>query len=200
MPAAAGDGLLGEPVAPGGGGGGGSGGGEDAGRPAAACEGSFLPAWVSGVPRERLRDFQHHKRVGNYLIGSRKLGEGSFAKVREGLHVLTGEKVRSPGLESVEGWGASLRVPGLCGRGAAGTVRVSFPSPRWGSGRQVLPPKPARVTFFGSPAGRRLARLGAGTGDAAPLAGRGSRSVAGDGTWVGVGVGPLAGEPDFGTA
>ncbi|NXV08521.1 HUNK kinase, partial [Cettia cetti] len=36
--------------------------------------------------------FQHTKRVGNYLIG-RKLGEGSFAKVREGLHVLTGEKV-----------------------------------------------------------------------------------------------------------
>ncbi|XP_044892621.1 hormonally up-regulated neu tumor-associated kinase isoform X2 [Felis catus] len=88
MPAAAGDGLLGEPAAPGGGGG-----AEDAARPAAACEGSFLPAWVSGVPRERLRDFQHHKRVGNYLIGSRKLGEGSFAKVREGLHVLTGEKV-----------------------------------------------------------------------------------------------------------
>ncbi|KAM7132544.1 hormonally up-regulated neu tumor-associated kinase [Molossus nigricans] len=78
MPAAAGDGLLGD---------------EDAARPAAACEGSFLPAWVSGVPRERLRDFQHHKRVGNYLVGSRKLGEGSFAKVREGLHVLTGEKV-----------------------------------------------------------------------------------------------------------
>nr|XP_017518153.2 hormonally up-regulated neu tumor-associated kinase isoform X1 [Manis javanica]XP_036870704.1 hormonally up-regulated neu tumor-associated kinase isoform X2 [Manis javanica] len=88
MPAAAGDGLLGEPAAPGGGGG-----AEDAARPAAAGEGSFLPAWVSGVPRERLRDFQHHKRVGNYLIGSRKLGEGSFAKVREGLHVLTGEKV-----------------------------------------------------------------------------------------------------------
>lgn len=84
MPAAAGDGLLGEPPA---------GGGEDAARPAAAYEGSFLPAWVSGVPRERLRDFQHHKRVGNYLVGSRKLGEGSFAKVREGLHVLTGEKV-----------------------------------------------------------------------------------------------------------
>ncbi|XP_050020763.1 hormonally up-regulated neu tumor-associated kinase [Alexandromys fortis] len=88
MPAAAGDGLLGEPAAPGG-----DGGSEDAARPAAACEGSFLPAWVSGVSRERLRDFQHHKRVGNYLIGSRKLGEGSFAKVREGLHVLTGEKV-----------------------------------------------------------------------------------------------------------
>ncbi|NWW30928.1 HUNK kinase, partial [Panurus biarmicus] len=44
------------------------------------------------APRERLRDFQHTKRVGNYLIG-RKLGEGSFAKVREGLHVITGEKV-----------------------------------------------------------------------------------------------------------
>lgn len=79
---------MGEPAAPGG-----DGGAEDTARPAAACEGSFLPAWVSGVSRERLRDFQHHKRVGNYLIGSRKLGEGSFAKVREGLHVLTGEKV-----------------------------------------------------------------------------------------------------------
>ncbi|NXP37278.1 HUNK kinase, partial [Leiothrix lutea] len=54
---------------------------------------SFLAAWLSAAaPRERLRDFQHTKRVGNYLIG-RKLGEGSFAKVREGLHVLTGEKV-----------------------------------------------------------------------------------------------------------
>ncbi|NXJ25724.1 HUNK kinase, partial [Dicrurus megarhynchus] len=52
-----------------------------------------LAAWLSAAaPRERLRDFQHTKRVGNYLIG-RKLGEGSFAKVREGLHVLTGEKV-----------------------------------------------------------------------------------------------------------
>lgn len=82
MPAAAGDGLLGEPAA------GGGGAGADAARGA-----SCLPAWVSGVPRERLRDFQHHKRVGPYLVGSRKLGEGSFAKVREGLHVLTGEKV-----------------------------------------------------------------------------------------------------------
>ncbi|NXU02832.1 HUNK kinase, partial [Buphagus erythrorhynchus] len=55
--------------------------------------GSFLAAWLSAAaPRERLRDFQHTKRVGNYLIG-RKLGEGSFAKVREGLHVVTGEKV-----------------------------------------------------------------------------------------------------------
>ncbi|XP_064267238.1 hormonally up-regulated neu tumor-associated kinase isoform X2 [Passer domesticus] len=84
MPAAAGDGLLGEPAAV-------AAGGEA--RRAAADGGSFLAAWLSAAaPRERLRDFQHTKRVGNYLIG-RKLGEGSFAKVREGLHVVTGEKV-----------------------------------------------------------------------------------------------------------
>ncbi|NXW72427.1 HUNK kinase, partial [Hirundo rustica] len=84
MPAAAGDGLLGEPAAV-------AAGGEA--RRAAADGGSFLAAWLgAAAPRERLRDFQHTKRVGNYLIG-RKLGEGSFAKVREGLHVLTGEKV-----------------------------------------------------------------------------------------------------------
>jgi len=41
---------------------------------------------------DTVRNFYHTKRVGNYLIG-RKLGEGSFAKVREGLHALTGEKV-----------------------------------------------------------------------------------------------------------
>ncbi|KAM9627567.1 hormonally up-regulated neu tumor-associated kinase isoform X1 [Harpia harpyja] len=89
MPAAAGDGLLSEPPAVAGGGGG------EARKAAAGAEGSFLAAWLSAAaaaPRERLRDFQHTKRVGNYLIG-RKLGEGSFAKVREGLHVLTGEKV-----------------------------------------------------------------------------------------------------------
>ncbi|XP_051463926.1 hormonally up-regulated neu tumor-associated kinase isoform X2 [Apus apus] len=94
MPAAAGDGLLSEPPAVAGSGGGGGGGGE-ARKAAAGAEGSFLAAWLSAAaaaPRERLRDFQHTKRVGNYLIG-RKLGEGSFAKVREGLHVLTGEKV-----------------------------------------------------------------------------------------------------------
>ncbi|KAM8975323.1 hormonally up-regulated neu tumor-associated kinase [Pelodytes ibericus] len=55
-------------------------------------EESFLPSCVSNVSRDTLRTFQHTKRVGNYLIG-RKLGEGSFAKVREGLHVVTGEKV-----------------------------------------------------------------------------------------------------------
>ncbi|XP_058884698.1 hormonally up-regulated neu tumor-associated kinase homolog A-like isoform X2 [Acipenser ruthenus] len=53
---------------------------------------SSLPSFLSCVSKEYLRNFQHNKRVGNYLIG-RKLGEGSFAKVREGLHVTTGEKV-----------------------------------------------------------------------------------------------------------
>lgn len=47
----------------------------------------------SGPPQDILRNFYHTKKVGNYLIG-RKLGEGSFAKVREGLHAITGEKVR----------------------------------------------------------------------------------------------------------
>uniref|UniRef100_A0A8C8SGD1 non-specific serine/threonine protein kinase n=1 Tax=Pelusios castaneus TaxID=367368 RepID=A0A8C8SGD1_9SAUR len=85
MPAAAGDGLLSE--APG------LGDGGEPRKPPLGSEGSFLAAWVSAAGcRERLRDFQHTKRVGNYLIG-RKLGEGSFAKVREGLHVVTGEKV-----------------------------------------------------------------------------------------------------------
>ncbi|XP_078416308.1 hormonally up-regulated neu tumor-associated kinase homolog A [Cetorhinus maximus] len=54
--------------------------------------GIYLPLSVSHVSRESIRNFHHSKRVGGYLIG-RKLGEGSFAKVREGLHVLTGEKV-----------------------------------------------------------------------------------------------------------
>lgn len=51
-----------------------------------------LPLKVTEVPAGLLRTFPHTKRVGNYLLG-RTLGEGSFAKVREGLHTLTGEKV-----------------------------------------------------------------------------------------------------------
>jgi hypothetical protein len=43
--------------------------------------------------KEIIARFPHNKRVGNYLLG-RKLGEGSFAKVKEGLHTLTGQKVR----------------------------------------------------------------------------------------------------------
>ena len=41
---------------------------------------------------EIIARFPHNKRVGNYLLG-RKLGEGSFARVKEGLHTLTGQKV-----------------------------------------------------------------------------------------------------------
>ncbi|XP_018618987.2 hormonally up-regulated neu tumor-associated kinase homolog [Scleropages formosus] len=43
-------------------------------------------------PPDARRTFSYTKKVGNYLVG-RKLGEGSFAKVREGLHTVTGEKV-----------------------------------------------------------------------------------------------------------
>ncbi|KAF0038669.1 hormonally up-regulated neu tumor-associated kinase homolog A [Scophthalmus maximus] len=51
-----------------------------------------LPASLGSPAADKLKNFYHTKRVGNYLIG-RKLGEGSFAKVREGLHAMTGEKV-----------------------------------------------------------------------------------------------------------
>ncbi|XP_074651210.1 uncharacterized protein LOC141905968 isoform X2 [Tubulanus polymorphus] len=54
--------------------------------------GQYLPEKVSAVPREILKGFPHNKRVGNYLLG-KTIGEGSFAKVKEGMHTLTGEKV-----------------------------------------------------------------------------------------------------------
>ena len=54
---------------------------------------NVLPASLCSPAADILKNFYHTKRVGNYLIG-RKLGEGSFAKVREGLHALTGEKVK----------------------------------------------------------------------------------------------------------
>ena len=53
---------------------------------------SVYPPDVAAVPKDLLRNFPHTKRVGQYLLG-RTLGEGSFAKVKEGLHILTGEKV-----------------------------------------------------------------------------------------------------------
>ncbi|XP_016394679.1 hormonally up-regulated neu tumor-associated kinase homolog A-like [Sinocyclocheilus rhinocerous] len=53
---------------------------------------SSLSSGLSRGQADILRNFYPTKRVGNYLIG-RKLGEGSFAKVREGLHAITGEKV-----------------------------------------------------------------------------------------------------------
>ncbi|XP_019647797.1 PREDICTED: serine/threonine-protein kinase par-1-like [Branchiostoma belcheri] len=51
-----------------------------------------LPACVATVAPGLAESYPHTKRVGSYLIG-RTLGEGSFAKVREGLHTVTGEKV-----------------------------------------------------------------------------------------------------------
>ncbi|GAA6223831.1 hormonally up-regulated neu tumor-associated kinase homolog A [Lates calcarifer] len=60
--------------------------------PNSAGSESVLPASLCSPAADILKNFYHTKRVGNYLIG-RKLGEGSFAKVREGLHALTGEKV-----------------------------------------------------------------------------------------------------------
>lgn len=60
----------------------------------AGCE-DVPPVSLCSPAADILKNFYHTKRVGNYLIG-RKLGEGSFAKVREGLHALTGEKVRDP--------------------------------------------------------------------------------------------------------
>lgn len=47
------------------------------------------------VPRQMLRSFPHSKRVGSYLVG-KMINKGSFAKVMEGLHIGTGEKVGPP--------------------------------------------------------------------------------------------------------
>lgn len=63
--------------------------------PNSAGNESILPASLCSPVTDILKNFYHTKRVGNYMIG-RKLGEGSFAKVREGLHALTGEKVSGP--------------------------------------------------------------------------------------------------------
>ncbi|XP_034018661.1 hormonally up-regulated neu tumor-associated kinase homolog [Thalassophryne amazonica] len=53
-------------------------------------EGERLPSLK--VPKELLRSFPHSKRVGSYLVG-KMINKGSFAKVMEGLHISTGEKV-----------------------------------------------------------------------------------------------------------
>jgi hypothetical protein len=57
-------------------------------------EATRLPPAVTVVPVDHIRGYVHSKRVNNYLVGS-TLGEGSFAKVKEGFHVLVGEKVRN---------------------------------------------------------------------------------------------------------
>ena len=55
---------------------------------------SPLPRAVAEIAPEEA-NFKHEKRVGNYWIG-RRLGEGAFAKVKEGMHIPTGEKVCLP--------------------------------------------------------------------------------------------------------
>ena len=58
---------------------------------------SPLPYDVASVGND-IRDFCAEsgevKRVGNYFIGKAELGEGMFAKVKKGIHSLTGEQVR----------------------------------------------------------------------------------------------------------
>ncbi|KAM8953028.1 hormonally up-regulated neu tumor-associated kinase-like [Pelodytes ibericus] len=44
------------------------------------------------MPSETMKNFPHTKRVGNYLVG-KMINKGSFAKVMEGLHIPTGQKV-----------------------------------------------------------------------------------------------------------
>lgn len=56
-----------------------------------------LPLPSLKVPRELLRSFPHSKRVGSYLVG-KMINKGSFAKVMEGLHIGTGEKVSASSL------------------------------------------------------------------------------------------------------
>ncbi|XP_036406135.1 hormonally up-regulated neu tumor-associated kinase [Megalops cyprinoides] len=50
------------------------------------------PACLGKVPRDMVKNFSHTKRVGSYLVG-KMINKGSFAKVMEGLHISTGEKV-----------------------------------------------------------------------------------------------------------
>ncbi|KAM6407388.1 hormonally up-regulated neu tumor-associated kinase homolog A-like [Pluvialis apricaria] len=51
-----------------------------------------IPACFNKMPRETGKTFPHSKQVGNYLVG-KMINKGSFAKVMEGLHIPTGEKV-----------------------------------------------------------------------------------------------------------
>ncbi|XP_066528467.1 hormonally up-regulated neu tumor-associated kinase homolog A [Hoplias malabaricus] len=54
--------------------------------------GHSVPPCLGKVPRELVRNFPHTKRVGSYLVG-KMINKGSFAKVMEGMHIITGEKV-----------------------------------------------------------------------------------------------------------
>ena len=81
--------------------------------PSCAGNEGVLPASLCSPAADILKNFYHTKRVGNYLIG-RKLGEGSFAKVREGLHALTGEKVRGRSGDAKMSFGVLMCPVYLC--------------------------------------------------------------------------------------
>ncbi|XP_038616814.1 hormonally up-regulated neu tumor-associated kinase [Tachyglossus aculeatus] len=51
-----------------------------------------VPVCFRRISREEAKTFPHTKQVGAYLVG-RMINKGSFAKVMEGLHLPTGEKV-----------------------------------------------------------------------------------------------------------
>ncbi|XP_032858531.2 hormonally up-regulated neu tumor-associated kinase homolog A-like [Tyto alba] len=51
-----------------------------------------IPACFNKMPQETGKTFPHSKQIGNYLVG-KMINKGSFAKVMEGLHIPTGEKV-----------------------------------------------------------------------------------------------------------
>ncbi|XP_044277390.1 hormonally up-regulated neu tumor-associated kinase homolog A-like [Varanus komodoensis] len=51
-----------------------------------------IPVCFRKMSQEPRKNFPHTKQVGNYLVG-KIINKGSFAKVMEGLHIPTGEKV-----------------------------------------------------------------------------------------------------------
>ncbi|XP_053829277.1 hormonally up-regulated neu tumor-associated kinase homolog A-like [Vidua macroura] len=51
-----------------------------------------IPPSFTKMLQETGKTFPHSKQVGNYLVG-KMINKGSFAKVMEGLHIPTGEKV-----------------------------------------------------------------------------------------------------------
>lgn len=51
-----------------------------------------IPAFFTEMLQETGKTFPHSKQVGDYLVG-KMINKGSFAKVMEGLHIPTGEKV-----------------------------------------------------------------------------------------------------------
>lgn len=60
-----------------------------------------IPVCFSKMSQESRKNFPHTKQVGNYLVG-KMINKGSFAKVMEGFHIPTGEKVNGEWQEQSE--------------------------------------------------------------------------------------------------